>query len=94
MWWKWQSLDLPSRLTDIGGRNVPTSTYISNGNLPTPGAEWTDYFGDDGGNTTTLNHVLYGADIYPNVTVGDVMDAEGDTVCAEYLYSDSFSVSA
>ncbi|KAI9170683.1 Tyrosinase ustQ [Paramyrothecium foliicola] len=84
MWWKWQSLDLPSRLTDIGGRNVPTARYISNGNLETPGPEWTEHFGDEG-NTTTLNHVLYAAGIYANTTVGDVMDVGGDVVVANLM---------
>lgn len=91
MWWKWQSLDLPNRLTDMGGRNVPQESYVANAGLTLPGAEWTDYDGDDG-NVTTLNHVLYVSGIYPNVTVGDVMDIGGDVVCAEYFFSDSFTV--
>ncbi|KAK6224129.1 hypothetical protein LQW54_000276 [Pestalotiopsis sp. IQ-011] len=68
-WWKWQSADLDNRLTDMGGRQQPT-------------AEWTDYFGDCGGNTTTLNHVLYASKLRPNVTVGDVMDVSGSTICS------------
>lgn len=41
-WWKWQSADLDNRLTDMGGRNVPRESYIEQGNLPEPTAEWTD----------------------------------------------------
>ncbi|ETS73735.1 hypothetical protein PFICI_14681 [Pestalotiopsis fici W106-1] len=86
-WWRWQSADLDNRLTDMGGRNVPEDSYIQQGNLPEPTAAWTDYFGDDG-NVTTLNHVLYASEIRPNVTVGDVMDVGGSTICSEYVYSD------
>lgn len=93
MWWKWQTLDLPKRLTDIGGRNIASASYLRALGLGTPGAQWTKYFGDGGGNTTTLNHVLYGANLRPNVTVGDVMDVGGDTICAEYFFSSSFNVS-
>ncbi|KAH7308450.1 hypothetical protein B0I35DRAFT_360478 [Stachybotrys elegans] len=92
MWWKWQTLDLPGRLTDMGGRNVATDMFLRLLQLPAPGPEWRDYDGDEGGNTTTLNHVLYAANLYPNVTVGDVMDVGGETICAEYFYSDSFTV--
>jgi tyrosinase len=91
MWWKWQTLNLTNRLTDMGGPNTPPDFFLTTFNLTAPGPEWTDYDGDDG-NSTTLNHVLYFSDIYPNVTVGDVMDATNDVVCAEYYYSDSFNV--
>lgn len=72
----------------MGGRNVPRQSYIQGANLLEPGTEFTDYFGDGGGNTTTLNHVLYAADIKANVTVGDVMDVGGTVVCSEYVYPD------
>ncbi|KAI1859674.1 uncharacterized protein JN550_011869 [Neoarthrinium moseri] len=90
MWWKWQSLDLPNRLKDMGGRNIPRESYVGNIGLPLPGPEWTNHDGDDG-SVTTLNHVLYMSDMYPNVTVADVMDVRGDVVCAEYFYNDSFT---
>lgn len=48
------------------------------------GPEFTDYFGD-GGNTTTLNHRIYMAEIYPNVTIADLMDLNGEVICSEYL---------
>ncbi|KFA80660.1 hypothetical protein S40288_01759 [Stachybotrys chartarum IBT 40288] len=91
MWWKWQTLDLPNRLTDMGGRNRPRTSYTQSLNLPNPGPEWTNYDGDDG-NITTLNHVLYAAEIYPNVTVGDIMDVRGDVVCAEYIFPANLNV--
>ncbi|KAI1152315.1 Di-copper centre-containing protein [Nemania diffusa] len=42
-----------------------------------------DYF-YDGGNATTLNHTLWSAGIVENVTIADVMDAEGGFVCGDY----------
>ncbi|KAI9172536.1 Tyrosinase ustQ [Paramyrothecium foliicola] len=91
MWWKWQSLDLPKRLTDMGGRNLPRRSYVQRLNLPYPGREWTDYDGDTG-DVTTLNHVLFNAGLAPNITVGQVMDVRSGLVCAEYVYSSSFNV--
>jgi tyrosinase len=43
-----------------------------------------DYF-NDGGNITTLDHVLNSAAIAKNATIRDVMNIRGDFVCAEYL---------
>lgn len=91
MWWKWQTLDLPNRLTDMGGRNLPLPSYVQRLGLPYPGREVTDYSGDPG-DITTLNHVLANAGIAPNVTVGQVMDVRGDVICAEYIFSDTFNV--
>lgn len=91
MWWKWQSLNLPARLTDIGGRNVPRLSYVQGLGSALPGREFTDYQGDPG-TTTTLNHVLWYAGIVPNVTVRDVMDVRSGLVCADYIYSNSFNV--
>jgi tyrosinase len=91
MWWKWQTLDLPNRLTDMGGRKVAGSSFLRFLGMGNPGPEWTNYDGDNG-NTTTLKHNLYAANLFPNVTVADVMDVGGSTICAEYFYSDSFNV--
>ncbi len=46
---------------------------------------FTAYFGDGGGNTTTLGHTLWSAGLFPNATAADVMDVGGPLVCAEYL---------
>ncbi|KAF7536186.1 hypothetical protein G7054_g4736 [Neopestalotiopsis clavispora] len=106
-WWKWQNLDLETRLTDMGGPNLPNvgggrpggpggssnSTAVAatpgvpsnpSGVVGGTGPEFTDYFGD-GGNTTTLNHRIYMAEIYPNVTIADLMDLNGEVICSEYI---------
>lgn len=44
--------------------------------------------GDDGGNVTTLNHVLSTLGVVPNVTIADVMDIGGDYLCYEYVDAD------
>ncbi|KAI1873298.1 uncharacterized protein JN550_003551 [Neoarthrinium moseri] len=87
LWWEWQKLDLPTRYTDMGGPNIPGGR--GGGGFPGgpqggTGPEFTDYFGDNG-NITTLNHRLYMSEIYPNVTIGDVMDLNGDVICSEYI---------
>jgi tyrosinase len=86
LWWKWQVQDLDTRLIAIGGNNQPNSTDICSSDGETcPTAAILDYDGDDG-NTTTLNHVLWMMDIYPNVTAADVMSPNSSTVCLEYVY--------
>ncbi|KAH7305522.1 hypothetical protein B0I35DRAFT_443939 [Stachybotrys elegans] len=90
MWWKWQTLDLPGRLTDMGGRNVPRLSYVQRLGTGLPGREWTDYHGERG-NITTLNHILSVNELAPNVTVGNVMDVGGSVVCADYIFSNSFN---
>jgi tyrosinase len=87
MWWKWQSMDLSNRLTDMGGRNIPLKSYVDKIGLEKPGPEFTDYHGDPG-NVTTLDHILSSTNLAPNVTVRDVMDVASNVVCAEYLFSD------
>lgn len=85
LWWEWQQVDPDTRLTDIGAvTNVPPYSYLSSMELSYPSASLTDYSGDDG-NITTLNHVLWMAGLAPNVTIADVMDLEGDTICATYV---------
>lgn len=85
IWARWQAQDPDTRLTEIGGNVVPTD----NSNCTQWGETCAtpavlDYDGDDG-ETTTLNHVLWMMDIYPNVTAADVMDAKGSIVCLDYL---------
>jgi tyrosinase len=54
------------------------------GNGKGTGPEFTDYFGDNG-NITTLNHRLYMADIFPNITIADIMDIGANVICSEYI---------
>ncbi|KAI1087408.1 Di-copper centre-containing protein [Rostrohypoxylon terebratum] len=81
LWWDWQSLNLTTRLTEIGGNN--TSRGFGGG-FPGGPPAFTDYF-NDGGNTTTLNHTLWSAGVMDNVTIADVMDPSGKFMCTEYL---------
>ncbi|KAK7719525.1 hypothetical protein SLS57_005724 [Botryosphaeria dothidea] len=73
-----------SRLTEIGGDNVPPDSYYDLTGLDYPSAAILDYDGDPG-NTTTLNHNLWMAGITDNFTIGDVMDLDNNLNCAEYV---------
>ena len=84
-WWKWQLQDKKNRLYQMGGSNMERDFLVKALGLSQPNIYTTDYFGDGGGNETTLNHVLYTHDLRANVTVGDVMDLNGPTICAEYV---------
>lgn len=68
----------------MGGANTPSDEFNRGNNWAPPGPEFTQYSGDDGP-VVTLNHVLWVCDIMPNVTIRDVMDLHGPTVCAEYV---------
>lgn len=83
IWWEWQSQN-SSRLTEIGGDNVPPDSYYDFTGLDYPSAAILDYDGDSG-NTTTLNHNLWMAGITDNFTIGDVMDLDNNLNCAEYV---------
>ncbi|KAL1591365.1 hypothetical protein SLS60_012064 [Paraconiothyrium brasiliense] len=84
LWWTWQLNNLTYRLTDMGGRNIPTDSYLAQNNFTYPGPELLDYDGDSA-NVTTLNHTLWMVGLIANATVGDVMDLRGDLICAEYV---------
>lgn len=84
LWWRWQQADLPKRLTDMGGQNMPDQSVLDMAGLSAAGSELTDYNGDPG-NVTTLNHVLFIQNLVPNVTISDIMDLGGETICAEYV---------
>lgn len=79
-------MDLPARLEDIGGQNIPTEEYRTTFGIRETDAGWVDYFGDSGGNVTTLNHVLSVLELVPNAAVADVMDIRGGSLlCYEYV---------
>jgi tyrosinase len=84
LWWEWQKADYTTRLTDMGGPNIPSGTRPGSPNYPPVAV--TDYFGDNG-NVTTLNHVLWMSGLEVNVTIADVMNLNGPTICYEYLES-------
>ncbi|KAK7705175.1 hypothetical protein SLS64_008069 [Diaporthe eres] len=85
LWWNWQQADPDTRTYDIGNwSNIPPYSYLEQQYLDYPSSSLIDYSGDNG-NITTLQHVLWIADIVPNVTIADVMDLSGETICAEYV---------
>ncbi|KKK13556.1 hypothetical protein ARAM_001726 [Aspergillus rambellii] len=84
LWWKWQQMDLPRRLHDMGGPNVPDQRVLDSVGLQSPSRSLVDYSGDNG-NVTTLRHILWIEGLVPNVTVADVMNLHGDVICAEYI---------
>ncbi|KAI9170684.1 Tyrosinase P [Paramyrothecium foliicola] len=83
-WWLWQKADWPARKTQMGGRNIPYTWYLEQNNFEYPGADILDYDGDDG-NITTLNHNLWMAGLISNHTIAEVMDLNGEVICAEYI---------
>lgn len=86
LWWKWQTMDLPARLLDMGGRNTPSVEFLSSparGWAP-PSPSLTKYSGDSG-DTTTLSHVLWMGGVIANATVDDVMDIQGKRLCYDYV---------
>lgn len=84
LWYQWTSSGPPERLMEMGRPNTPSEEFNAANRWATPGPEWTDFSGDDGPETT-LNHVLWVADMVPNVTIGDVMDLRSPVSCAEYV---------
>lgn len=82
LWWDWQQID-KSRFWDMGGPNIPNQYNKSSSNYPGP--EYTDYFGDNGGNVTTLNHTIFMTGLVANITIGDIMDIRGPYMCTNYL---------
>lgn len=71
-----------SRFWDMGGPNIPSQYNESSSNYPGP--EYTDYFGDGGGNVTTLNHTIFMTGLVANITIGDIMDIRGPYLCTNY----------
>ncbi|GIZ37600.1 hypothetical protein CKM354_000104300 [Cercospora kikuchii] len=84
MWSLWQSAGLPGRLTEMGRPNTPSADFNGANNWAPPGPEWTSTSGDNGPETT-LNHVLWVAEIVPNATIRDVMDLGAGLSCATYV---------
>ncbi|KAK0752696.1 hypothetical protein B0T18DRAFT_450835 [Schizothecium vesticola] len=83
LFWQWQSLDLATRLTEMGGGNVQTG-FGFDSMRPPPGAAPQLPAGDPA-NTTTLSHSLNMFGVIPNATIADVMDIRGALLCFEYI---------
>jgi tyrosinase len=83
LWWQWQQADEASRLTAIGGANVPPQSILDLVGLHGPDPSLVDYNGDEG-DMTTLRHILWLHGIVPNATVADVLDLGGEVICATY----------
>ncbi|TID01370.1 Tyrosinase ustQ [Colletotrichum higginsianum] len=84
LWWQWQSKDV-SRLTDIGGRNVAVGGLLVQAQPKSLPVEAFAPFFEDGGNVTTLGHIMWMAGTADNITIGEVMDINSDAICVEYL---------
>ncbi|KAJ5024613.1 hypothetical protein J3E73DRAFT_391961 [Bipolaris maydis] len=76
--------DALSPANGTGVPSAPGAPQNPTNHLGGTGPEFTNYFGDNGGNVTTLNHNIYMADILPNVTIGQLMDLNGPVICSEY----------
>ncbi|KXH65419.1 amino acid transporter [Colletotrichum nymphaeae SA-01] len=87
LWWDWQLANLSSRLTDMSGQLIPPTFIMEQNRWLTPSAAYLDYDGD-AGNDTTLNHVLWMAEIIPNKTIADVMDLRSELLCTEYIVAE------
>ncbi|RVX76018.1 hypothetical protein B0A52_00375 [Exophiala mesophila] len=84
LWWDWQVEDLPDRLWDMGGSNVPSDEALEINGFPPVSQEMIDGFGDPG-NVTTLRHILNMGGIVPNRTILEVMDIRNQFLCYEYV---------
>lgn len=83
LYWLWQQAN-PARLSEIGGPNIPGGEFNAANGWAPPGPEFTQFSGDYGGETT-LNHVLWMADMIGNASIGSVLDIHGETICADYV---------
>lgn len=83
LWWEWQAANT-SRVTQMGGQNVATSRTLKDAQPATlPEAAFYPYFGDNG-NVTTMDHVLWMANIVENVTIAEVVDINSDIICIAF----------
>ncbi|KAF6825134.1 amino acid transporter [Colletotrichum musicola] len=85
LWWEWQVANLSTRLYATGGPNVANGQiFIDAQPSILPIEAFVPYFGD-GGNVTTLDHVMWMPGLAENITVRDAMDIRGETMCIEYV---------
>ncbi|KAK7430953.1 hypothetical protein QQZ08_002482 [Neonectria magnoliae] len=81
LWWTWQQANLTARLTEMGGRSVPLTSYLDQNGMECP----SDDYDSDDSNVSTLNHNLWMIGVMPNATIREVMDFGDDLICAEYV---------
>ncbi|KXH49840.1 hypothetical protein CSIM01_03977 [Colletotrichum simmondsii] len=85
LWWEWQTSS-PGRLYAMGGPNVAANQIFLDAQPKIlPEDMFLPYFGDGGGNVTTLDHVLWMPGLAENITIRDVMDVRGDKMCFDYV---------
>jgi tyrosinase len=99
MWADWQAKD-PKRLTEISGLNAqdPKVGFLEfSGGIEEESKMWghptaemkavtpDPTNGDEGGNQTTLGHVLTSLGIIPDTTLSNIMDTKGGYLCYEYV---------
>ena len=79
----------PVPTTGPDGNPTVTPPFGGGGAFPPPAFKEnkaiTSYFGDGGGNVTTMNHTLWSGGILPNATIADVMDLRGTFACSDYV---------
>lgn len=98
MWWDWQMEKPETRLSEIGGPNAQDPAIGFSefpGGIEEESRMWgkptpemlaitPDPQNGDGGNVTTLNHVLSSIGIIPDATIKDIMDVRGSYLCWSY----------
>ncbi|SPO06431.1 uncharacterized protein DNG_09121 [Cephalotrichum gorgonifer] len=86
IWWDWQALDRTERVSEagMGGANVGPDFLPGFPPRPSHIPKPTGADGDPG-TETTFGHVLNMYGNSPNVTIGMVMDIQGDHLCYEYI---------
>lgn len=68
----------------MGGKSIPALANLLAYGWLFPSSAVMDYDGDEY-NTTTLNHVLWMGNLGPNTTISEVMNLNGELICAEYV---------
>ncbi|KAF3767350.1 hypothetical protein M406DRAFT_61271 [Cryphonectria parasitica EP155] len=76
VWWKWQTANASSRLSDMSG-NAWNYTFFEENDITLPASVNLN---------TTLDYVLTTFDILPDIKVEEVMNAQGGYLCYEYDY--------
>ncbi|KAJ0334236.1 hypothetical protein COL5a_000284 [Colletotrichum fioriniae] len=85
LWWEWQTSS-PGRIHAMGGPNVAANQIFLDAQPKIlPEDMFLPYFGDGGGNVTTLEHVLWMPGLAENITIRDTMDVRGEKMCFDYV---------